>query len=163
MRVTPRRSTAPGLGVCEWSPGGLKDKSVSLIPNTDKILKFVKKNELIELHLADTQAWRCRRPWLHSVLWVLIVILVRLLAAELLLLSHYLCGMILETLCSILRDVRTHVLRAAPMALCYSESLASFFFVFYCPFFLWIGLWVLGLQTVKMSIILSLPCTANLS
>ena len=36
-------STAPGLGVCEWSPEGLKDKSVSLIPITDEILKFVKK------------------------------------------------------------------------------------------------------------------------
>ena len=38
-----RPSTAPGLGVCEWSPEGLIDKSVSLIPNTDEILKFVKK------------------------------------------------------------------------------------------------------------------------
>ena len=36
-------STAPGLGVCEWSPEGLYDKSVSLIPNTDEILKLVKK------------------------------------------------------------------------------------------------------------------------
>ena len=32
-----------GLGVCEWSPEGLYDKSVSLIPNADKILKLVKK------------------------------------------------------------------------------------------------------------------------
>ena len=39
----PRPSTAPGLGVCEWSPEGLNDKSVSLIPNTDEILKLVKK------------------------------------------------------------------------------------------------------------------------
>ena len=35
--------SAPGLGVCEWSPAGLYDKSVSLIPNTDETLKFVKK------------------------------------------------------------------------------------------------------------------------
>ena len=41
--VLPRPSTAPGLGVCEWSPEGLHDKSVSLIPNTDEILKLVKK------------------------------------------------------------------------------------------------------------------------
>ena len=41
--VEARPSTAPGLGVCEWSPEGLHDKSVSLIPNTDKIIKFVKK------------------------------------------------------------------------------------------------------------------------
>ena len=34
----PRPSTAPGLGVCEWSPEGLYDKSVSWIPNTDEIL-----------------------------------------------------------------------------------------------------------------------------
>ena len=39
----PRPSTAPGLGVCEWSAEGLYDKSVSLIPNTDEILKLVKK------------------------------------------------------------------------------------------------------------------------
>ena len=39
----PRPSTAPGLGVCEWSPEGLYDKSVSLILNTDEILKLVKK------------------------------------------------------------------------------------------------------------------------
>ena len=43
LRPRPRPSTAPGLGVCEWSPEGLKDKSVSLITNTDEILKFVKK------------------------------------------------------------------------------------------------------------------------
>ena len=43
--VLPRPSTAPGLGVCEWSLEGLYDKSVSLIPNTDKILKFVKKKK----------------------------------------------------------------------------------------------------------------------
>ena len=42
-RDIPRRSTAPGLGVCEWSPEGLYDKNVSLIPNTDEILKLVKK------------------------------------------------------------------------------------------------------------------------
>ena len=36
-------SAAPGLGVCEWSSEGLYDKSVSLIPNTDQILKSVKK------------------------------------------------------------------------------------------------------------------------
>ena len=40
--VGPRACTAPGLGVCEWSPEGLYDKTVSLIPNTDEILKFVK-------------------------------------------------------------------------------------------------------------------------
>ena len=38
-----RPSTAPGMGVCEWSPEVLYDKSVSLIPNTDEILKLVKK------------------------------------------------------------------------------------------------------------------------
>ena len=37
-RTCPRRSTAPGLGA-----EGLHDKSVSWIPNTDEILKFVKK------------------------------------------------------------------------------------------------------------------------
>ena len=41
--TVPRPSTAPGLGVCEWSPEGLYDKSVSLIPNTDEILKLVNK------------------------------------------------------------------------------------------------------------------------
>ena len=41
-RAVTRPSTAPGLGVCEWSPGRLYDKSVSLIPITDEILKFVK-------------------------------------------------------------------------------------------------------------------------
>ena len=39
----PRASTAPGLGVCEWSPEELYIKSVSLIPNTDEILKLLKK------------------------------------------------------------------------------------------------------------------------
>ena len=43
MGASPMPSTAPGLGVCEWSPEGLYDKSVSLIPNTDEILKLVKK------------------------------------------------------------------------------------------------------------------------
>ena len=38
-----RLSTAPGLGVCEWSTEGLHDKSVSQIPNTDEILKLLKK------------------------------------------------------------------------------------------------------------------------
>ena len=42
-RAAIRPFTAPGLGVCEWSPDGLKDKSVSLIPNTVEILKSVKK------------------------------------------------------------------------------------------------------------------------
>ena len=42
-RAVPRPSTAPYLGVCEWSPEGLCDKMVSLIPNTDEILKLVKK------------------------------------------------------------------------------------------------------------------------
>ena len=41
--AVPRPSTAPGLGVCEWSPEGLHDKSVSWIQNTNEILKFVKK------------------------------------------------------------------------------------------------------------------------
>ena len=41
--VGARPSTAPGLGVCKWSPEGLYNKSVSLIPNTDEILKLVKK------------------------------------------------------------------------------------------------------------------------
>ena len=63
-RAWSRPSTAPGLGVCEWSPEGLHDKSVSLIPNTDEILKLVKKKkELIGLHFVDTQALSCRRPW----------------------------------------------------------------------------------------------------
>ena len=39
-----RPSTSPGLGVCKWSPEGLCDKSVSLIKNTDEILKLLKKN-----------------------------------------------------------------------------------------------------------------------
>ena len=47
VRVTccalARPSTALGLGVCEWSPEGLYYKTVSLIPNTDEILKLVKK------------------------------------------------------------------------------------------------------------------------
>ena len=38
-----RASKAPGQGVCEWSPEGLYNKSVSLIPNTDEILKLVKE------------------------------------------------------------------------------------------------------------------------
>ena len=42
-RVGERPSTTPGMGICEWSPEGLYDKSVSLIPNTDEILKLVKK------------------------------------------------------------------------------------------------------------------------
>ena len=42
-RAGERPSTAPDLGVCKWSPEGLEDKSVSLIPNTAKILKLVKK------------------------------------------------------------------------------------------------------------------------
>ena len=42
-RSEERPSTAPGMGVSEWSPEGLYDKSVYLILNTDKILKFVKK------------------------------------------------------------------------------------------------------------------------
>ena len=41
--VCPRPSTAPGPGVCEWSPEGLYDKRASWIPNTDEILKSVKK------------------------------------------------------------------------------------------------------------------------
>ena len=46
----PRPSTAPALDVCEWSSEGLHDKSV---PNTDEILKLVKKKkELIGLHLS---------------------------------------------------------------------------------------------------------------
>ena len=45
QKKTPmqRPHTASGLGVCECSPKGLYDKSVSLIPNTDEILKFAKK------------------------------------------------------------------------------------------------------------------------
>ena len=42
-RAEPRPSKAPGLSVCEWSPEGLQDKSVSLIPNTEEILKLMKK------------------------------------------------------------------------------------------------------------------------
>ena len=38
-----RPSAASGLGVCEWSPQGLYDKTVSWIPNTDEILKFLNK------------------------------------------------------------------------------------------------------------------------
>ena len=41
--AVPRPYTAQGLGVCEWSPEELYDKSVSFILNTDEILKFVKK------------------------------------------------------------------------------------------------------------------------
>ena len=47
--VLPRPSTAPGLDVCEWSPEGLYDKSVSLKLNTDEILKLVKK----KMNLSD--------------------------------------------------------------------------------------------------------------
>ena len=43
VRAWLRPPTASRLGVCEWSPEGLHDKSVSLIPNTDDILKLVKK------------------------------------------------------------------------------------------------------------------------
>ena len=43
-RGRPRLSTAPGLGVCESSPVGLDDKTVSWIQNTDEILKLVKKS-----------------------------------------------------------------------------------------------------------------------
>ena len=43
LRGGPRPSTASDLGVCEWSPEGLYDKTVSWIPNTDEILKFVKR------------------------------------------------------------------------------------------------------------------------
>ena len=39
----PRPSTTPGLGVCEWNPEGLYDKTVSWIPNTDEILKLVQQ------------------------------------------------------------------------------------------------------------------------
>ena len=56
--VEARPSTAPGLGVCEWSPEGLHDKSVSLIPNTDKIIKFVKKKSMNRTPL-------CRHPGLE--------------------------------------------------------------------------------------------------
>ena len=34
-------SSRPGVG--EWSPEGLHDKTVSWIPNTDEILKLLKK------------------------------------------------------------------------------------------------------------------------
>ena len=60
----PRRSTAPGLGVCQWSPEGLYDKSVSLIYWWN-IKISEEKNELIGLHWVDTQVWSCRRPWLY--------------------------------------------------------------------------------------------------
>ena len=43
LGLVSRLSTDPGLGVCEWSPEGLHDKCVSLIQNTNEILKFVKK------------------------------------------------------------------------------------------------------------------------
>ena len=46
----PRPSTAPDLGVCERSPEGLHDKSVSWIPNTDEILKLVMK----KMNLSDS-------------------------------------------------------------------------------------------------------------
>ena len=42
LHVVARPSSAPGLGVCEWSPEGLYDKSVSWIPNTDEILTLMK-------------------------------------------------------------------------------------------------------------------------
>ena len=43
-RGRPRPSTVPGLGVCEWCPDGLYDKSVSRIPNTDdNNIKIVNK------------------------------------------------------------------------------------------------------------------------
>ena len=45
-QAEPRLSTAPGLGVCEWSPEGLHDKSVSWIPNTDEILKLLEKKKM---------------------------------------------------------------------------------------------------------------------
>ena len=41
--VLPRLSTAPELGVCEWSPEGLHDKTVSWIPNADEILELANK------------------------------------------------------------------------------------------------------------------------
>ena len=41
--VQPRLSTALGLGVCEWSPEGLYDKSISLTLNTNEIFKLAKK------------------------------------------------------------------------------------------------------------------------
>ena len=41
--VQARPSTAPGPGCCKWSSEGLYDKRVSLIPNTDEIIKLVKK------------------------------------------------------------------------------------------------------------------------
>ena len=44
LTVCPRLSTAPGLGVCEWSPEELYDKSVPLTLYTDEILKLVEKN-----------------------------------------------------------------------------------------------------------------------
>ena len=40
-----KASTAPGMDVCEWSPQGLYDRSISWIPNTDEILILLKKNE----------------------------------------------------------------------------------------------------------------------
>ena len=43
QRPWPRPSTALGLGICEWNPVGLYDKTVSWIPNTDEILKLPKK------------------------------------------------------------------------------------------------------------------------
>ena len=52
--------------------GVLKDCKikVSLIPNSDEILKLLKKkNELIGLHFVDTHARSCRRPWGRSRVW----------------------------------------------------------------------------------------------
>ena len=66
----PRPSTAPALDVCEWSPERLHDKSV---PNTDEILKLVKKKRVNRTPLVDTQAWSCRKPWPGASRWVITV------------------------------------------------------------------------------------------
>ena len=80
QRAEPRPSTAPVLGVCEWSPEGLHDKSLSLIPNTDEILKLVKKkiNEsdstlskprpIAVERLCQTQTLKCKSVWLGSII-----------------------------------------------------------------------------------------------
>ena len=61
----PRPSTPPGLGVCEWSPEGLYDKKCILDTEYWWNIKISEEiNELIGLHLVDTQAWIWRRPWL---------------------------------------------------------------------------------------------------
>ena len=39
----PRSSTTPGLGVYKWSPEEFYYKIVSWIPNTDEMLKLLKK------------------------------------------------------------------------------------------------------------------------